>query len=96
VSEKGQVVNVYNVNYYWFIGYSDITASHFEREYIDMRDRLMHGYNQRWAYVTVAATVTKGLMRYGGLDQEATDRMLQKIITQVYPLIVTDPGKAEM
>ena len=26
----GHVVEVYNLNYYWFIGYSDITASHFE------------------------------------------------------------------
>jgi len=91
---NGQVVPVYNLNYYWFIGYSDITASHFEREYIDMKDRLVHGYNQRWAYVTVAATVMKGLVKDGaGKDEGQTDAMIQKVIAQVYPLIVTD--KAE-
>jgi len=85
---NGQIVNIYNLNYYWFIGYSDITASHFQREYIDMKDRLLHGYNQRWAYVTVAATVTKDLMPFGR-DEAQTDAMVRKIITQVYPQIVT-------
>jgi EpsI family protein len=87
----GQVVNVYNLNYYWFIGYSDITASHLRREYIDMRDRLMYGYNQRWAYVTVAATITKNLTP-NGRDEAQTDAMIQDLIKRVYPRIVTDVG----
>ncbi len=93
---NGRVVDVYNLNYYWFIGYSDITASHFEREYIDMKDRLLHGYNQRWAYVTVAATITKGL-EPNGRDEEQTDQLLRNVIAQVYPRIVTGVGvgKAE-
>jgi EpsI family protein len=93
---NGQVVNVYNLNYYWFIGYSDITASHFEREYIDMKDRLLHGYNQRWAYITVASNVTKGLPGVeGGKDEAQTDAMLQEIIERVFPLIVTNRGSAK-
>jgi EpsI family protein len=84
---KGQVVTVYNLNYYWFIGYSDITASHFEREFIDMKDRLLHGYNQRWAYVTVAATITKGL-EPDGKDEQQTDALIQQLIAKVYPQIV--------
>jgi EpsI family protein len=87
----GHVVNVYNLNYYWFIGYSDITASHIRREYIDMKDRLLHGYNQRWAYVTVAATITKGLTP-DGRDEAQTDAMIQDLIQRVYPKIVTDVG----
>jgi EpsI family protein len=87
----GNVVNVYNLNYYWFIGYSDITASHLRREYIDMRDRLVYGYNQRWAYVTVAATITKNLAP-GGRDETQTDAMIQELIKRVYPRIVTDVG----
>jgi len=91
---NGHVVNLYNLDYYWFIGYSDITASHFRREYIDMKDRLLHGYNQRWAYVTVAATVTKNLVPFGR-DEAQTDAMIQKIIAQVFPLIVTDPDSGK-
>jgi EpsI family protein len=87
---NGHIVNVYNLNYYWFVGYSDITANHFQREYIDLKDRLLHGYNQRWAYVTVAATVTKNLIPFGR-DEAQTDAMVQKLITMVYPRIVTNP-----
>jgi EpsI family protein len=80
----GRVYRIYGLDYYWFIGYSDITASHIQREFIDMKDRLLHGYNQRWAFVTVAATV-RG-------DETQTDNMIQSLIAQVYPRIVTDAG----
>jgi EpsI family protein len=86
---KGRAVTIYNLDYYWFVGYSDITASHFEREYIDMKDRLFHGYNQRWAFVTVAATITKNLAP-GGRDEAQTDAMIQQLIAKVYPQIVKD------
>jgi len=92
-ADNGNVGEIFNINYYWFIGYTDITASHFERERIDLMDRLLRGYNQRWAFVTVAATVTKNLEPYGK-DDAQTDEMLQKIIEQVYPLIVKKPGAA--
>src|SRR4051812_1932852 len=46
----GRTVRVYQLNYYWFVGANDITASHMRRTYIDIRDRIMYGYNQRWAY----------------------------------------------
>jgi EpsI family protein len=81
---KGVVLTTYDVDYYWFIGYSDITASHFEREFIDMKDRIMHGYNQRWAFVTVAAGITNGR------TEEQTDQMVQDLITQIYPQVVMD------
>ena len=93
-TKSGQIVPVYELNYYWFIGYSDITASHFRREYIDMKDRLLHGYNQRWAYVTVACEVTKGL-NTDGKDESETDAMIQKVIAEVFPKIVTKTGSNE-
>lgn len=94
--KDGRVGSLYNLNYYWFVGYTDITASHFQREYIDLKDRLLHGYNQRWAYVTVASTVTKNTTPDGrveelipeGKDAAETDAMVQKMIEKVYPLIV--------
>jgi EpsI family protein len=94
---NGAVKREYYVDYYWFIGYSDITASHWEREYIDMRDRVLHGYNQRWAFVTVAATVTEGLEPPGrealAKNTEQTDEMLQNMIALVYPAIMKDAPK---
>ena len=52
-----------NLNYYWFIGYNHLTPSHLQRTLLDMHDRLLFGYDQRWAYVTVTANVTEGLIR---------------------------------
>lgn len=73
-----------NLNYYWFTGSTDITASHLERTMIDMSDRLLHGYNQRWAYFTVAATITKDMKRNGRTEEE-TDALIQDFIRQMVP-----------
>src|SRR6188768_1852031 len=35
VTRDGQTIPIYQLSYYWFVGASDITASHLERTYID-------------------------------------------------------------
>ena len=45
----GKTVSIYNLNYYWFVGYHHLTASHLERTVLDIQDRILKGYNQRWA-----------------------------------------------
>ena len=83
---KGDVRTVYNLNYYWFIGYHDVTPSAIHRAVFDIRDRVVKGYDQRWAYVTVAATITKGEIRFGRSEQE-TDKLIQDFIAQLFPAI---------
>ena len=78
-----------NLDYYWFVGHDGVTASHLKRNVIDITDRLTQGYNQRWAFVTVASTITKNI-RAGGLDEAATDAMLQDFIQKLAPLIHKD------
>ena len=73
-----------NLNYYWFIGSRDVTASHWTRTFIDIKDRLLYGENQRWAYVTVATNITDNL-RPGGLDAEQSAAMAEKFIAQLVP-----------
>ncbi len=92
LDSKGSQVVVKNLDYYWFIGYDTVTASHLSRNLIDITDRLLHGYNQRWAFVTVASTVTKGLRREG-LDEEQTDTMLREFIAKLAPAIHRDTVK---
>lgn len=90
----GHVFSVYNLDYYWFVGFSDITASHFQREFIDIKDRLLHGYNQHWAYITVSTLITEGLpgVRDGRSEQQ-TDIMIQRLIQDLYPEIIKpEPG----
>jgi EpsI family protein len=86
VNGRGEQLVVKNVDYYWFVGYDGVTASHLGRNVIDITDRLLHGYNQRWAFVMVAATVTDNIKR-DGLDERATDEMLRDFIGELVPMI---------
>ncbi len=51
------------VTYYFFVGHDTITNDHMERTFIDMKDRLIKGMDQRWAYVSVS-------MWYGEMPPE--------------------------
>jgi EpsI family protein len=82
-----------NVTYYWFVGYNEITPSHFTRTMLDMRDRILRGYNQRWAYVTVAATVTQGIARPERTEEE-TSAMLERFIQELTPQLKRPDGSA--
>ena len=82
--KDGTTVSVYNLTYYWFVGWNVSTPSHLERTYIDIKDRILHGYNQRWAYITVAGTITKNIQAFGKNEAE-TDEMLQSFIQQLLP-----------
>ena len=82
---------LYNLNYYWFIGYRDMTASHLTRTGIDLRDRIIGGYSQRWAYVTVAANVTAGIWR-PERTEEQTAQLLEKFIGELVPRLQKPDG----
>jgi EpsI family protein len=84
---KGNLHTLYNVNYYWFIGVNEITESAIRRALIDIRDRVVKGYDQRWAYVTVASNITQGVQKFGRSEAE-TDEILQKFIANLFPVIV--------
>jgi EpsI family protein len=86
-ARDGRIVPVYSLDYYWFIGYHHRTASHLERTWIDIQDRLLKGYNQRWAFVTITSYITEGLTLLGRSERE-TDAMLEDFIQQLYPELV--------
>jgi EpsI family protein len=85
--DKGNLHTVYNLNYYWFVGYTNVTPSHIDRALMDIRDRVLKGYNQRWAYVTVASNISEGLVKFGR-SEAATDQILQSFIKELFPKIV--------
>jgi EpsI family protein len=80
-----------NLNYYWFIGYDEMTASHFSRTGIDYRDRILRGVSQRWAYVTIAANVTQGFRR-PERTEEQTAQMLEDFIKNLVPRLQKPDG----
>jgi EpsI family protein len=77
-------VTLHSLNYYWFVGSRDITADHLQRTLWDIRDRILYGQNQRWAYVTVAATITEGMTRFGR-SETATAKMMEEFIPKLVP-----------
>ena len=80
-----------NLTYYWFVGYDQTTPSHFTRTMLDLRDRIFGGYNQRWAYVTVAATVTQGIARPERTEAE-TGAMIESFIRELVPRLTKPTG----
>lgn len=84
--ETGQMITFRNLTYYWFVGASGTTPSHLARTAIDIKDRVLHGENQRWAYVTVASTVTDNLKRFGRSEAQ-TAEMIQDLIGQIVPML---------
>jgi EpsI family protein len=95
VDRKGSAAaaQLHGLNYYWFIGFHDMTPSHLERTSIDLRDRILHGYNQRWAYVTVASIVTEGWAA-GGRSEAATAEMTENFIKALAPKLKRPDGSA--
>jgi hypothetical protein len=81
--------SLYNITYYWFVGHTDATGSHFERTLLDVKDRLLHGYNQRWAYITVAAQLPPGAESNPKLER-MVDELMQDFIKQLLPKIQKD------
>ena len=77
--QNGQPFTIKNLSYYWFVGHSDITPSHYERTWIDIRDRVLKGQNQQWAYVTVSANVTRDFKIFGH-DEKQTDEIMRDFI----------------
>jgi len=82
-----------SLTYYWFVGYEDITASHLVRTEIDLRDRILHGYNQRWAYVTVSADMAKRFARTAR-SEDQTDELLDGFIQQLLPQLRRPDGSS--
>ncbi|MGI8820702.1 MAG: exosortase C-terminal domain/associated protein EpsI [Chthoniobacterales bacterium] len=82
-----------NLTYYTFVGHHDMTASHLERTGIDLRDRIVYGYNQKWAYVTVAAIVTQGWAAPQRSEEETT-KLVEGFIRELAPALKRPDGSA--
>jgi EpsI family protein len=87
--EDGTTNSIYNITYYWFVGHTDTTDSHIVRTWLDMKDRLVHGYNQRWAYITVAAQMPPGAEK-DARTQKVIDGWMKDFIKQLAPKIQKD------
>lgn len=78
---------VKTLTYYFFVGHDSITHNHYTRTLTDMKDRLLHGRDQRWAYVQFG-------IHYGDpelgfhLTEEAADEAVKELLKQLVPKVV--------
>jgi EpsI family protein len=82
---------LYDLNYYWFIGSREMTPSHLTRTQIDLRDRILHGSNQRWAYVTVTSIVSEHWKNPQRTEAETSD-MIEKFLRDLAPELKRPDG----
>jgi EpsI family protein len=82
--DNGRALTINSVDYYWFVGHSDTTPSHLQRTLIDIRDRILKGKNQQWAYITIAANVT-GDYKIAGRSEKETDELVRSFIEDFVP-----------
>ena len=78
------------VTYYWFVGNSRLTASHYQRTMMDITDRLLYGTNQRWAYITVAISLPDTPEARAMADDSSgkLDQILRNFLTTVIPSMI--------
>jgi hypothetical protein len=51
-AEQTEFMELKCVTYYFFVGHDHISSDHIERTLLDMKDRIVKGMDQRWAYVS--------------------------------------------
>lgn len=72
------------ITYYFFVGHDRITNDHLERTIIDMKDRLLRGMDQRWAYVSVSTYFGKLPWLNGKeVTEEEADQTLRDFTVQL-------------
>jgi hypothetical protein len=70
------------LTYYFFVGHDRVSNNHYGRTFYDMKDRVMHGVDQRWAYVSVSMQYGKIPGETGeGVSESETDANVVKFLT---------------
>lgn len=52
--EREEYVKYKCLTYYFFVGHDRVTDGHWVRTFLDIKDRMVRGMDQRWAYTSVS------------------------------------------
>jgi hypothetical protein len=76
---QGEVQELQCVTYYFFVGHDRVAHDHLQRTVMDMKDRLVRGMDQRWAYASFS-------MCYGRMpwypDAEITEQEVDRKLVE--------------
>ena len=67
--------------YYFFVGHDRVTNDHLSRTFIDIKDRLVRGMDQRWAYASVSMWYGKVPWIEAEISEAEADEKLVKFLT---------------
>ncbi len=70
------------VTYYFFVGHDSVAHDHLQRTFVDMKDRLVRGMDQRWAYASVSMWFGKLPWIEPEVSQEEADGKVTKFLTE--------------
>ena len=70
------------LTYYFFVGHDRVTNGHWARTMLDIKDRLVHGMDQRWAYASVSMWYNKVPYMDQQVSMAEADAKLQKFLTE--------------
>lgn len=70
------------LTYYFFIGHDLITNDHLNRTVVDMKDRLVHGRDQRWAYVSTSMWYGKIPWIPEEITEAEADKKMRKFLAE--------------
>ena len=87
---------VRSIAYYWFVGADAVTGNHVKRGVKDFSDRLLRGYDQRWAYITVTAYLdgmrgeeeSGSPMRQRPLTETQADGLVREFLAELGPEVI--------
>lgn len=96
----GKKAYLWQVFYYTFFGHDAIVSGHYQRTGEDIKDRLLKGYDQRWAYATFSTFVTKKFTDQGlsvgawnALDEGQSQAHVVSFLKKLLPAVVSAPGE---
>ncbi len=80
--EREEYVKYNCLTYYFFVGHDRVTDDHLGRTFLDIKDRLVRGMDQRWAYVSVSMWYGKVPYIEKDVSEAEADAKLQKFLTE--------------
>lgn len=79
--ERTEFLKLNCVTYYFFVGHDQVTNDHMGRTLIDMKDRILFGMDQRWAYVSVSMWYGKLPWIEEDVSESEADKKIREFIT---------------
>lgn len=82
VKDREEYLKFNCLTYYFFVGHDRLTNDHLNRTFLDIKDRVARGMDQRWAYATVSMWYGKVPYIPTEVTEAEADAKLQKFLAE--------------